>query len=326
MRIRQNVIPLPSPSCSYCVQDGFSIRTIGFIYSFVMPPELRHLRYLQAVADHGNFTRAAQQLHISQPTLSQQIQQLERNVGAQLLDRTGRSVRLTDAGDAYLAHASRALREMAAGERAVHDVTDLSRGHLRLAVTPTFTAYLVGPLAAEFHSRHPGITTTVLELSQEGIEARLLTDELDLGIAFDQPNLAGINAISLFAESLVLVAGTTTGTLTADTLQRQPLALLTSDFATRGHVDAYFAAHRITPWIAMETNSIQALTEIVRHTALATVLPDAIARQQPQLFPIALDPPFPTRTVTLLSREGAYQSSAARAFAELVRDYVRFHL
>jgi hypothetical protein len=71
--------------------------------------------------DHGNFTRAAQDVHISQPTLSQQIQQLERAIGAQLLDRSGRSVRLTDAGHAYLAHARRALRELAAGERAVHD-------------------------------------------------------------------------------------------------------------------------------------------------------------------------------------------------------------
>ena len=62
-----------------------------------MPPELRHLRYLQAVADHGNFTRAAHDLHVSQPTLSQQIQQLERGVGARLLDRSGRTVRLTDA-------------------------------------------------------------------------------------------------------------------------------------------------------------------------------------------------------------------------------------
>jgi LysR family transcriptional regulator, cyn operon transcriptional activator len=145
--------------------------------------ELRHLRYLRAVADHGNFTRAAKDLHISQPTLSQQIQQLERGVGAQLLDRSGRTVRLTDAGHAYLVHARRALRELAAGERAVHDVTDLSRGHLRLAVTPTFTAYLVGPLITELHNRHPGITATVREMTQDSIETQLLADELDVGIA-----------------------------------------------------------------------------------------------------------------------------------------------
>jgi LysR family transcriptional regulator, cyn operon transcriptional activator len=70
-----------------------------------MTPELRHLRCLLAVAEHSSFTRAAEDPHLSQPTLSQQIKQLERAVGAQLLDRSGRSVRLTDAGTVYVGHA-----------------------------------------------------------------------------------------------------------------------------------------------------------------------------------------------------------------------------
>ncbi|GAA3079124.1 hypothetical protein GCM10020000_75930 [Streptomyces olivoverticillatus] len=152
-----------------------------------MALELRHLRYLLAVAEHANFTRAAEDLHISQPTLSQQIKQLERAVGAQLLDRTGRTVRLTDAGETYVHYARRALRDLAAAERAVLDVADLSLGHLRLALTPTFTAYLVGPLAAELHTRHPGITLDVREMTQDRIEAGLLADEVDLGIAFHGP-------------------------------------------------------------------------------------------------------------------------------------------
>jgi LysR family cyn operon transcriptional activator len=75
---------------------------------------LRHARYLIAVVDHGSFTRAASALHVSQPALSQQIRQIEEQLGAQLLDRTGRVVRATDAGEAFLAHARRAL-----GRRAI---------------------------------------------------------------------------------------------------------------------------------------------------------------------------------------------------------------
>lgn len=312
----------------HSVQVGVPITSIGLIYSREMLPELRHLRYLQAVADHGNFTRAAQDLHISQPTLSQQIKQLERRVGAQLLDRSGRAVRLTDAGEAYLAHIHRALRELAAGERAVQDVTDLSRGHLRLAVTPTFTAYLVGPLIAELHNRHSGITASVQEMSQDSIEAQLVADELDLGIAFDRPHHPAVNGTPLFTETLVAVVGPTTPTtsLTAHNIANQPLALLTTEFATRGHIDAYFAERCVTPRIAMETNSLQALNEIVRHTDLATFLPDAITRQHPYLSPVAVDPPFASRTVVLLTREGAYQTAATRAFIGLIEDYVRTHL
>ncbi|KOV60483.1 transcriptional regulator CynR [Streptomyces sp. MMG1121] len=291
--------------------------------------ELRHLRYLLAVAEHGHFTRAAEDLHISQPTLSQQIKQLEHTLGVQLLDRTGRTVRLTDAGAVYADHARRALRDLAAAERAVHDVQDLSRGHLRLAVTPTFTAYLVGPLTAELHTRHTGISLTLVEMNQDRIEAALLADDLDLGIAFARPHPTGLSAAPLFTETLSLVAGTGThrdqaaDCLPVGSLRGRQLALLSGDFATRGHIDAYFADHGVAPRISVEANSIQALTEIVRRTPLTTVLPDAITHDHPHLTPVPLDPPLPTRTVALLRREGAYHSAAARAFTKLTHDLVR---
>ncbi|WP_327071198.1 transcriptional regulator CynR [Kitasatospora sp. NBC_01302] len=302
-----------------------------------MALELRHLRYLIAVAEHANFTRAAEDLRISQPTLSQQIKQLERTVGAQLLDRTGRTVRLTDAGETYVHYAHRALRDLDAAERAVLDVADLSRGHLRLALTPTFTAYLIGPLTAAFHARHPGLTLDVREMTQDRIEAGLLADDLDLGIAFDGPHLPGITATALFTETLSLVTsadrpaavqgtqGTqgTQGPLPVRELASRQLALLSGDFATRGHIDAYFAGHRVQPRITVEANSIQALTEIVQRTDLATVLPDAITHDHPHLSPLPLEPALPARTVALLRRENAYRSTAARAFTRLTADHIR---
>lgn len=294
-----------------------------------MAPELRHLRYLLAVVEHANFTRAAEALHISQPTLSQQVKQLERTVGVQLLDRTGRTVRLTDAGEAYVHYARRALRDLAAAERAVLDVSDLSRGHLRLAVTPTFTAYLVGPLVAELHAHHPGITLDIKEMPQDRIEAGLLADELDLGIAFQGAHLPGITAAPLYAETLSLVVAGHPGVpappqpLPVADLSGRQLALLSDDFATRGHIDVYFTAHKVQPRIAVEANSIQALTEIVRRTELATVLPDAITHGHALLTPVPLDPALPARTVTLLQRESAYRSAAARAFTVLTQHHIR---
>ena len=81
---------------------------------------LRHIRYFLAVAEHKNFTRAAEALHVSQPTLSQQIWQLEDTLRAPLLDRSGRTIALTDAGVAYLGYARRALQDLEAGRRAIH--------------------------------------------------------------------------------------------------------------------------------------------------------------------------------------------------------------
>ncbi|GCE00334.1 transcriptional regulator CynR [Embleya hyalina] len=295
-----------------------------------MAPELRHLRYLLAVAEHGNFTRAAEELRVSQPTLSQQIKQLERILGVRLLDRSGRTVRPTDVGESYLHYARRALQDLAAAERAVHDVVDLTRGGLRLAVTPTFTTYLVGPLTEELYARHPGIALDVVETTQDRIESGLAADEFDLGIAFRGTHLPGLVGTALGTERLSLVVGATRSTPAPDApplpvrdLDAEHLALLSDDFATRGHIDEYFARHGVRPRIAVQANSIQALTEIVRRTPLATVLPDAIARDHPHLRPVAVDPPLPVRTVVLLRRESAYRSAAARAFERLTRDVVR---
>ncbi|MFE4420790.1 transcriptional regulator CynR [Streptomyces sp. NPDC056817] len=294
-----------------------------------MALELRHLRYLLAVAEHGSFTRAAEDLRISQPTLSQQVRQLERTVGVPLLDRTGRSVRLTDAGETYARHARRALRDLEAAQRAVQDVQDLTRGHLRLAATPTFTSYLVGPLVAEMHARHPGITLDVKEMTQDRIESALLADDLDLGIAFSGSHLPGVVAQTLFTETLSLVTGAPdpeagpSRPLSVDELSNRQLALLNGDFATRSHIDAHFATHKVQPRIAVEANSVQALVEIVRRTPIATVLPDAITHDHPHLRPVPLEPALPARTVTLLRRGSSYQSAAARAFIRLTQDFVR---
>lgn len=313
---------------AYSVQDVVSIDPIDLIYSSMVALELRHLRYLLAVAEHGNFTRAAEELHVSQPTLSQQIKQLERAVGAQLLDRSGRSVRLTDAGAAYVHYARRVLSDLATADRAVHDVADLSRGTLTLAVTPTFTAYLVGPLVEHMHARYPGVDIEVREATQDRLETGLLADEFDLGIAFDGPHLPGIDATPLFTETQSLVVGAAhpdakhAAPVAVTALANHRLALLSSGFATRSHIDAYLAAHQVSPRIAVQANSIQALIEIVQRTSLATVLPDAIAAAHPTLTAIRLSPPLPARTVALLRRNGAYQPAAARAFTTLTSDLI----
>ncbi|MCX5199926.1 transcriptional regulator CynR [Streptomyces sp. NBC_00237] len=291
--------------------------------------ELRHLRYLLAVAEYANFTRAAEALHISQPTLSQQIKQLERALKVQLLDRSGRSVRLTDAGEAYVTYARRALTDLAAGERAVLDVGDLSRGTLRVAMTPTFTTYLVGPLVADFHARHPGISLDVREMTQARMEAELLDDRVDVGIAFLGEHAAGVTAKPLFREGLALVVGDghpyagRAGAVPLEEVGRGQLALLSEDFATRRQLDAYFEGHGVRPGIAVEANSLNVLVEVVGRGALATVLPEPLAAGDDRLHRVRVEPAPPSRTAALLLRESAYRSAAARAFEERMAGWVR---
>jgi LysR family cyn operon transcriptional activator len=285
--------------------------------------QLRQLRYLIAVAEHGNFTRAAEALHVSQPALSQQIMQIEERLGVTLLDRSGRTVTVTDAGQAYIAHVRRALYELESGRRAIHDVRDLSRGLVRLAMTPTFTAYLVGPLVAAFHTRYPGVKVTIREMSLDTIAAAVAADEVDLGIAFRLARAAEIECLPLFVERLsVVVAGShpwaKRRSIGAQAVAEMELALLSTDFATRTHIDHYLQKHQLAPKVAIEANTISALLEIVRRSELATILPEAICAQVADLRNLALRPAPLARTVMLLRRKESYQGAAGRAFAELV--------
>lgn len=287
----------------------------------------RHIQYFLAVAEHQGFTKAAAALHVSQPALSQQVRQLEESLGAQLFDRSGRTTRLTDAGEVYLRHALQASQALQAGQRAIHDVSDLSRGALRIAVTPTFTTYLVGPLVEAFHGRYPNIRLTVREVAQEQMESHLLADELDVGIAFDQAHAHDIDASALLVETLALVVGrqhplAQARAIGLEALNGESLILLSKEFATREQIDRYCNQHGIRPRVVMEANVIGALLEVVRRTTLSTLLPAAIARAHPALVAIELGPQQLQRTAVMMQRKGAYPSAAARAFIEVARDVV----
>lgn len=285
---------------------------------------LRHLRYLLAVADHGGFTRAAEALHVSQPTLSQQIRQLEETLGVDLFDRTSRSVKPTDAGQAYIECARRVLVELEAGKRALHDVKDLSRGSLRLAMTPTFMAYLVGPLVRDYVARYPGIHLELFELSMDDIEAGLADDSLDIAIAFTPVRNPDIECIPAFVETLGVMVGRehplydSASVLTPEDIAQLDFALLAPDFFTRLSIDEYFRQNGITPKVQIEVNSVSTLLEVIRHSPIATMLPEAIATEDRALRRLRVESEAPQRGAALLRRKNNYHSAAAEAFMKLV--------
>jgi LysR family cyn operon transcriptional activator len=290
---------------------------------------VRPLRYLKAVADHGSFTRAAAALHVSQPALSQQIRELEERMGVQLLDRSGRTVRPTDVGEAYLRHVRRALDELEVGGRAIRDVQDLSSGALRLGFTPSFAIYLLGPLIRRYRDRYPGIVLTITEMAQEEMELALGTDALDLGLAFSDVLAEDVEWLPLHTERLSLIVGQGHPAANGDremdaaALAAEPLALLGPTFATRGIVDRYLRRNGVHPLVAVEANSIAAIVEIVRLAGLATILPETVAQEQSGLCVIRLTPAIDSRRAALLLRRGCYRSAASRAFVAVAQDHAK---
>ena len=291
----------------------------------------RSIRYLLAVAAHQSFTRAAEALSVSQPTLSQQIKHLEDSLDVQLLDRSGRMVRLTDAGAVYLSHARRAVEELDAGKRAVHELHDLSRGSLRLGMTP-ITEYFTIPLLNDFNVRYPNIAVSALEMGQYDIEAGVTEDQIDVGIAFTDTLSTAAHSVDietqvLFNESLNLAVGEShryagqISPLGKDALEQESLVLLNTNFALRRHFDLYCLEHHISPRISIETNSISMIVQIVRLGQLVTVLPDAIATAERGISPVMLLPELSHHIITLIYRKGGYRSPASKAFAKLAAEW-----
>lgn len=145
--------------------------------------ELHQLRYFVAVANTGNFSRAAEHCHVSQPSLSQQIHKLELELGERLIDRLPRQAKLTAAGEAFLERARRVLVEVAAAEREARDSGGLPRGVIQLGVLPTLAPYLLPGVLSGFWTKYPSVRLIILEdttaqLVRLGAEA-----ELDLFLA-----------------------------------------------------------------------------------------------------------------------------------------------
>src|SRR6185437_10847526 len=117
--------------------------------------EIHQLRYFCAIVETGSFSRAAERCRIAQPSLSQQVLKLEEELGARLFDRLGRSVRLTEAGNAFLPHARAMLHQVEAARASVEDRRTDMRGSVTVGVIPTIAPYLMPRCAAAFVKRYP---------------------------------------------------------------------------------------------------------------------------------------------------------------------------
>lgn len=166
--------------------------------------EIHQLRYMAAVARAGNFSRAAEQCHVSQPSLSQQILKLEEELGGPLFHRMKREARLTPHGEAFLRRALRILEEVDAARREASDAQNLLRGQLTVGVLPTIAPYLLPGVLIAFAQKFPGVEIVV----QEDTTARLIklaqTCEIDFALASRPIPEAGMEIKDLFSEELRL--------------------------------------------------------------------------------------------------------------------------
>ncbi len=245
--------------------------------------ELRQLEYFVAVAEEANFTRAAQRVHVSQSGVSAQIRQLERDLGAPLIDRSGRVATLTGAGAAALPHARAALAAAAAARQAVDDVTGLLSGRLVVGMVTACTVTPLFDALAAFHLAHPGVEIALEEGNSDWLIERVRTGLADLaliGAAGDPPG--GLEAFTIVSDGLAAavpaghpLAGRDCVTLAE--VAKYPIVSLPPGTGVRAVFDQSCAAQELRPDVAFQASAPGAVADLAGRGLGVAVLAETMA-------------------------------------------------
>jgi LysR family transcriptional regulator, transcription activator of glutamate synthase operon len=290
--------------------------------------ELRQLRYLVALAEELNFTRAAANEHVAQPALSQQIRRLEDEVGLALVERTTRHVALTDAGELLVVRARRVLSELEAAETELEAMRGMHTGHVTIGAMHTMGPVDLSLPLALFHDRHPAVGLTVREHASEEMAEMLRVDELDLAFlsVTERVEAHGLGLHQLVSEELVVL-------LPPDHQLSRRRQVRMAELAEEQFIsfregarlrELLFGAGRYAgfePRVTLESNESQRVRRLVARGLGVAILPRSDAEGPGADIAVAsLTEPALRRDITLAWREGRRHAPAAAAFLDLARE------
>ncbi|MFI8218365.1 LysR family transcriptional regulator [Streptomyces sp. NPDC085932] len=244
--------------------------------------ELRQLEYFVAVAEERNFTRAAERVHISQSGVSAQIRRLERELGADLFDRSARTVTLTPAGRAALDHARAALAAAGAVGQAVGEVTGLIRGRLGVGMVVGCTVTPLFEALAAFHRAHPGVEISLLERNSDRLVEAVRAGDLDVALVGTAETPEGLDALTLVSERLVVAVPpghplADRRRVTLEDVTAHPLVCMPPGTGLRTLLDRACDARDLRPAIALQAGAADAVKDLAARGLGVAVLSASMA-------------------------------------------------
>lgn len=284
--------------------------------------DLRQVACAVAVVDHGGFTRAAAALHLAQPSLSQTVKALEAELGVQLFQRLGRSVRLTEAGESFLGPARQLLRDANAVRLAVTPHAHMEAGTLDVVTLPTLAAHPLAEMVGAFRTRFPGVTVRVNEPNPVSVLREMVSDgRCEVGITDDFTGMSSGKLVwrSLGVQRLlaVLPPGSevpSSGRMSIEALARLSLILPPRGTSTRDVLETAMDGIGQRAFVGVETSQREAIVPLVLAGAGASVLPEPLAVDAAARGAVVCRVvPALSRRIGLVHRTGAL-SPAARDF------------
>ena len=266
--------------------------------------EVHQLRYVVAVARMGNFSRAAEHCHVSQPSLSQQIQKLENELGERLFDRMKRSAKLTPAGEAFLRRAVRILDELDAARREAAEAKNLLRGTVALGVLPTIAPYLLPGVLAEFGRKFSGVEVIVQEDTTAQLMKYLLACEIDFAIASQPIGNDRMEVLELFSEELLLALPpghplARKRTVSLSDLENEKFIVMKEGHCLGDQVLGICNHRNLQPSISFRSAQLETIQALVRSGLGISLIPAMAAQSERNDLPEyrSVQPPKPARKI-----------------------------
>jgi len=283
------------------------------------------LECFRAVARRRHFARAADSLGKTQPALTVHVQRLEADLGVRLLERSGRQISLTPAGQILLPYAEKILADTAEARLRMTEVHGGAIGVVRIGVIPTIAAHFLPGVFREFKSRFPRVTVMLREESTTPMLTALLqSGEVDLSIALRPHRSARLNARTLFTEEFCLAVSldhslASQSSVAISRLRREKFIL----YKTPGHnsreLTLQFCRNAgFEPEVAFESEQAETIEYLVASNLGLTLLPEMVLRHRSgqNIAMVRIQAPTPRRTVVVTWRRGRYLSNNARQFLQ----------
>jgi DNA-binding transcriptional LysR family regulator len=292
--------------------------------------QLQQLVYFVAVAETRHFTRAAERTHVAQPSLSQQIRALERELGARLFSRARGNIALTDAGEALLPLARRILADADTARHEVQELAQLRRGRVRLGATPSVCTGLLPEVLREYHRRHPGIHLLVEEGGSRDLVRELATGSLDLALIILplQSHDPALATTELLREELVVASAADSGPVDGQQrvrvrdLEGQPLVMFRRGYDLREFTVGACRAAGFEPTFAVEGGEMDAVLGFVEAGLGLAVLPSMVADRRAFIRVTPFAAPGLQRTIGLAHRKDVEPPRAARELRRVLLGYL----
>jgi len=286
------------------------------------------------VAAHQSFSRAAEALQLTQPSITARIQALERELGEEMFERSGRGVRLTDAGAIFLPHAERMLQMLREAKEGVEEVRGVGAGRLRLGSALTISTYVLPRILRTFHSRYPGVEVIVHTGRSEQVLNMLLNDEVRMGLTHSlvRPD---VETIDLYEDEVILVANpdhrfAANHQATIGEVSNQPVILGDRGSSYYALTHGLFRQAGVVPNVVMELDSLEATKRMVEEGLGIALLPRVCLERELKQGLLAevtiTDAPAISRQIALIYRKSRKQTRTAHAFLEVLRSIYQLEL